>query len=394
MPAVNPDVLEWARTTAGLPLPDAAAKLQIASPERLAEYEQGTRQPSSPMLRKMAKAYRRPLLTFYLSQPPTKGETGEDFRNLPQRDTPSEPLVDALLRDVRARQSIVRSVLEDEQQDEPRRLPFIGSMALDQGVRPILTSIEQTLGIDRAVYRAQGSYDAAFNYLRAKTEAAGIFVVLIGNLGTWHTNLEVSAFRGFALADPVAPFVVINDQDARAAWSFTLLHELAHLWLGATGVSGAWGEGRIERFCNDIASEFLLPSRELSALEVSEDMPIDVQVDRINEFARVRFLSRSLIAYRLLLADRIGRARWRDLADRFRAEWHASRDADRERARQRDGGPNYYVIRRHRLGASLLRVVGRALGAEILTPTRAARVLGVKARSVPLLLGPAHREGV
>jgi len=35
------------------------------------------------------------------------------------------------------------------------------------------------------------------------------------------------------------PFIVINDQDARAAWSFTALHEVAHLGLGTTGVSPA-----------------------------------------------------------------------------------------------------------------------------------------------------------
>lgn len=393
MPAVNPVVLEWARRTAGLPLSDAADKLQISNPQRLAEYETGAREPSSPLLRKMAKAYRRPLITFYLPRPPAKGETGEDFRNLPQRDTPNEPLVDALLRDVRARQSIVRSILEEEQPEGPVRLEFIGSTSMDQGVRAVLAAMESVLGIDRLEYRAQGGIDAAFGYIRTKAESAGVFVLLMGNLGTWHTNLDVSAFRGFALADPVAPFIVINDQDARAAWSFTLLHELAHLWLGATGVSGAWGEGQIERFCNDVASEFLLPASELPALDVSADMAIDTQVERINDFARERFISRSLIAYRLFVANRITEQRWSELADQFRAEWRATRDAVRERARAREGGPNYYVVRRHRLGAPILRLVDRALGTEILTPTRAAKVLGVKPRSVPALLNAVHQQG-
>src|SRR3546814_17037769 len=64
----------------------------------------------------------------------------------------------------------------------------------------------------------------------------------------------IDAFRGFALADPIAPFVVINDRDAKTAWSFTLLHEVAHLWIGATGVSGGHFEGSTEQFCNDVAS--------------------------------------------------------------------------------------------------------------------------------------------
>ena len=70
-------------------------------------------------------------------------------------------------------------------------------------------------------------------------------------------------FRGAALADDVAPFVVINDNDAVPARAFTLVHELAHIWIGASGVSGPLQEisdNMIERFCNDVAGEFLLPS--------------------------------------------------------------------------------------------------------------------------------------
>ena len=69
-----------------------------------------------------------------------------------------------------------------------------------------------------------------------------------GDLGSHHTTIDVKVFRGFALADRFAPFVVINDKDAAEAWSFTLLHELCHLFLGETGVSAAKIDGAIKRF--------------------------------------------------------------------------------------------------------------------------------------------------
>ncbi|MFY1080099.1 ImmA/IrrE family metallo-endopeptidase, partial [Escherichia coli] len=78
-----------------------------------------------------------------------------------------------------------------------------------------------------------------------------------GNLGSHHSALNVELFRGFALSDKVAPFVVINDQDSEQAWSFTLLHELAHIWLGQTGVSGGRPTSVIETFCNDVAGRIL-----------------------------------------------------------------------------------------------------------------------------------------
>jgi Zn-dependent peptidase ImmA (M78 family) len=331
-------------------------------------------------------------LTFYMGAPPRKGDRGEDFRNLPQRHTDGEPLVDALVRDIRARQSMVRAILEDDEEMEPLR--FIGSMSMDDGVGAVLASIRRAIGLDLAAFRAQGLPEAAFALLRSKAEEAGVFVMLIGNLGSHHTALDVSVFRGFALADPIAPFVVINDQDAKSAWSFTLLHELTHLWLGTTGVSGAFADGQIERFCNDVASDFLLPNNELDLVGVNQGTDREVAARLISQFAAERLLSRSMVAYRLFRAGSVSEATWRELSGRFQLEWRQARVARRERDRGQDGGPNYYVIRRHRLGPALLRFVARTMNDGSLTPTKAGKVLGVKPRSVaPLLSGAALSVG-
>lgn len=396
MPAVNPDILSWARETAGLSLDEAADKLGlgtargIPASDRLAAYERGDKAPNRPLLLKMAKAYRRSLLTFYLSAPPRKGDRGEDFRSLPNQHTADEPLVDALLRDIRARQSMVRTLLEDEEDTTP--LAFVGSMTINAGAHQVLASIQTTLGIDLATFRAQGSVEAGFAYLRNRAEAAGIFVLLIGNLGSHHTNLDVSAFRGFALADPLAPFVVINDQDAKSAWSFTLLHEIAHLWIGASGVSGPWGESQLERFCNTVASSFLLPNDELAGLAIDLRSDRDTAKQLISAFAQARFLSRSMVAYRLFQNSRISESTWENLRQRFREEWWQLRDSQRSRSRDQEGGPNYYIVRRHKLGSALLRFVDRNLSDGALTPTKAGKVLGVKPRSVAPLLSSLHQS--
>ena len=76
MPAVNPEILSWARMRAGLSEAEAAAKLEIRpaygkTPEqRLVELERGARMPTRPVLVRMADKYRQPLITFYLEQPP------------------------------------------------------------------------------------------------------------------------------------------------------------------------------------------------------------------------------------------------------------------------------------------------------------------------------------
>ena len=390
MPEVNPKILRWARETAGLTLEEAAKALDITRPERLEALEAGAEHPSRPLLLRMAKEYRRSLLTFYLANAPKRGDRGQDFRTLPaDRSIEHDADLDALVRDLKGRQSVVRSILEEEDEGTPLR--FVGSQRMSETVVSVVRDIQKVLGIDLAAYRAKKNYDDAFAYMRERAEAAGIFVLLIGNLGTHHTTIPVEMFRGFAIADRVAPFVVVNDQDARPAWTFTLLHEVAHLFLGASGISGARVEKEIERFCNDVAGEFLLPVQELDALDVDDGTRQAVAIERITEFAKKRFLSRTMVTYKLLRGRKIGRETWRKLDSVFNQLWLAEREKHKGREKRAENGPSFYVVRRHRVGKALLKLVGRMMDTGNLTPVKAARVLGVKPRSVyPLLADVSH----
>lgn len=384
---VNPEILLWARNTAGLDLDSAAHKLQIGatrglSPgERLRAFESGEESPTRALLLKMAKTYRRPLLAFYLAEPPAKGDRGEDFRRISEDMSPvGEGMLDALVRDVKARQSIVRAVLEDE--DEAESHVFVGSATMEQGVAAVADAIQTTLKFDLGEFRAQRNPADAFSYLRERAESAGIFVLLIGDLGSHHTVLPVNTFRGCALADPIAPFVVINDQDAKAAWSFTLLHELAHIWLGKTGVSAAIVEAGIERFCNDTAACLLLSSPEVETLVIPDSVAIEALVEQIDAFASARNVSRTMVAYQLFRQGRIDSQQWITLQAEFRRLWMEARARQRTAARSRDGGPDYFVIRRYRAGRALVSLVSRMTRSGALTSTKAAKILGVKPRNV------------
>lgn len=385
MTRFNPEVFRWARESAGLEPADAARAVGITE-QSLRAIEEGGKEPSRTMLSKMAKAYRRSLLTFYLPAPPRKGDRGEDFRTVtPEQSVDAEADVDALVRDIRARQRLVRAVLEED--DDVRTLGFVASSTMDSGVTPLRTAIERLLGLTRAEYRAELSVETAFNLLRDRVERAGVFVLLIGNLGSHHTTIPVSAFRGFAIADPIAPFIVINDGDAKAAWSFTLLHELAHLFLGATGVSGGGlPEKKIERFCNDVASEFLVPASDVEEINIS-GLPTDSQIAIISTHADRWRVSRQLVAYRLYRANRLTLTDWKTLSIEIHARWTAERLREKEVAREKKAsGPSYYVVRRHRLGGAMLDFARRSMDAGTLSPAKAAKALGVKPRSVyPLL---------
>lgn len=381
MPKIEHTILPWARDTAGLSIEDAAHKLGIkdgkaaGASEKLLAFESGDKEPSRALLLKMSKVYHRPLLTFYLDKPPSIGDRGEDFRTLPDHfDAVDNAHVDMLIRDIKARQSTVRETLIDE--DESDLLVFIGKYTAEQGVAHIVQSIRGILDVDLSDYRAQPNYKEAFRVLRERVEAVGVFVLLKGNLGSWHSDIAVTAFRGFALSDDVAPFIIINDRDASAAWSFTVLHEMAHLLLGQTGVSGAYADKQIEKFCNNVASEFLLPTAEFEIFQPASS-EIEALANSISDYAFMQKVSSSHIAYRLYRRGDIDKAQWKHLHSFYLEEWQQQREKIKEKNRQKEGGPNYYTVQRYKLGA-LVELVERFTYSGALTTTKAGMLLDVR----------------
>lgn len=381
MPNINHIILSWARDTAGLSVENAAHKLQIkdgvraSAEEKLLAYENGTVAPSRSMLLKMSKAYRRPILTFYLDKPPRIGDRGEDYRTLPDSfEGEDNFFVDVLIRDIKARQSLIRETLIEE--DEEFKLEFIGRSTVEQGIHRLTQALRDTLNLDIDIFRAQSNYGEAFKYLRHRAEDAGIFVLLQGNLGSHHTNISVAAFRGFALSDDIAPFVIINDRDAKSAWSFTLLHEIVHLALGQTGVSGRYVEKKIEKFCNDVASELLLPEKEFSLFK-PPSLDYEIIREEISNYALSKKISSTQIAYRLFLKGSIDKKLWEKLRDFYYQQWVDYRKKEKLKNKKKDGGPNPYVLRQYKLGA-LVGLVRRFTYSGVFSTTKAGMLLDVR----------------
>ena len=395
------------------------SRARRASAARLEALERGETKPTRNQLLKIAATYRRPLTAFYRNAPPVPGNRGEDFRSIGGVTDRSEPLLDALLRATRARQDMVRSILEDDKEIE--NLSFVGSMPITEPIEDAAATIRVALQLDETRHARVASSAEQFATLRERVEALGVFVLLVGNLGSHHTNLDERVFRGFAVADQVAPFIIINDQDATAARSFTLIHELVHVYTGSTGVSAAptavpprTHRARVERFCNDVASEVLLPHNSLPRL-LQGGRTVAAAADQISEVAAARNVSEAMVAYRYWRTGALDAEIYRRLAASYAARWQRARARRRELRQEsvrslRDmehdenrcpnvarqpalsdqaagTGPTYYKVRKHRLGQPLINLVGRALRSNELTHTKAALILGVKPSGVEPLLG-------
>ncbi|KNC11847.1 hypothetical protein AC790_13370 [Pantoea sp. RIT-PI-b] len=384
----NPEIIKWARESSGLSLDEAAKKLNLKSSKEsgasiLSDYESGEKEPTSKKVGEIAKLYHRPLLTFYLTKPPVIQKKGEDYRTVPD----SIPLeangnVDAIVRDIFVRQSIVREALIDS--DDAEVKDFVGFLNNLPEIADAVSYINTRFNISSEEFRRQGTAHDAMGYLRKQVENEGVFILLIGNLGSHHSSVSTNYFRGFAIADKIAPFIVINDNDSKAAWSFTLLHELAHILIGETGISNTSVAHKIEKYCNDIASNILLPADDLNTVKIDDPSNFEELSTVLQERASFYNVSPSLIAYRLLRDGRISIKEWEEISSHFKEMWMQSKVKKQD---EKKSAGTFYVTKRHKTGGALLRVVKNSILEGVITETKAGKVLGVSPGNVAKMVG-------
>lgn len=363
--AASVPVLRWAAQRACLNDDDVAARFP-KWPLWLSE----DAQPTLKQLEDFARLTHTAFGYFFLAQPPALALPVPDFRTL--RDEalaePSSNLLDTLY---------LCQQRQDWYRDHARMhglptLPFVGSASLQELPEDVAQCLRETLGLSTEARRQLPTWTDALRQLIVKAEDAGIMVMVSSVVGSnSHRKLDVGEFRGFALADGLAPLVFLNGADSKAAQMFTLAHELAHVWLGATGVSdsqaGQVPEQQIERWCNRVAAELLMPLEELRATH-QHNAPIP---DEIQRLAR-EFKVSTLVALRRLFDARfITQA---ELWQHYREEQERLRT---RKTRNNPGGDFY-----RSLGARTSKRFARAIVASTLEGLTsfpdAFRMLGVR----------------
>ena len=365
---INRDLLTWARQRAGMDSLELAERFP-----KLSEWEGGTALPTLRQLEEFAHTVHVPIGYLFLPSPPQEALPIPDFRTLADRvvTRPSPNLLDTIylcqqrqdwFRDYARLHALAPSAV-------------VGSARIQDAPELVAAGMRQALALSAEDQQRLPTWTDALRQLVAKAEDAGVLVMASSILGSnSHRKLDVEEFRGFALADDLAPLVFINAADSKAAQMFTLAHELAHLWLGESGISdpvaGRLPEQRVERWCNSVAAEFLVPLAELRR-EHRVGAPI---VDEIQRLARI-FKVSTLVALRRLFD-----ARFIDSA----TLWQSYRDElARIRALDRGGtgGGDFYRTLGARTGKRFARaVLSSTLEGQTLFQD-AFRMLGVRKTS-------------
>ena len=188
--------------------------------------------------------------------------------------------------------------------------------------------------------RALNKWITAFN------DNAGVFVCQTSNQGG--QGIELKEMRGLSLADPTAPFIAVNSKDAEAGRIFTLFHELTHLWIGHTGVSGTAGlqataarnaRNHVESFCDETAANALMPETAFNARWSERDNG-DTR-ETVQGLAREFRVSRDAVAVRAAKLSHIPWGRYTQLREEF------GREPTNPTQRVHSGGSYYFTHRRN-----------------------------------------------
>jgi len=367
---VKPELLRWARETAGLGVTEVARRLS-----KVDRWEQGIERPTVRQLETLSDLYKRPLASFFLPTPPIEPPPPNDFRDLPG-DKPRmlSKKVRLAMRKARRTQRLYVELNEELAIARPPSLPQI---SLSGEVETQAIDFRRFIGISLQEQFAWADAYEAFRRWRIATEAIGALVLQL--------NMPVIEARGFSLSEGPIPTIVVSSSDAIHGRIFTLFHELGHLLLNSGGICIPDPTGlaepnqQVEQFCNHFAGAFLVPLDALRSQPNLNQLPSAPQEldERLERAARAFKASRQVILRRLLVAGVIRGELFRHTMNR----WLSS-----EPPPERGGGgqrPAAKVI--SQLGAGFVSRVLEAHGRGLITSGDLADYLSLNLKHLPAL---------
>ena len=225
---VTPALLTWARQRDGFHSEATLAQKLNVAVDKVVAWESGGAKPTFVQAQKLAKVTNTAFGYLFLDNPPQEVLPIPDLRTVKHGgvDQPSAELRD-IVTQLLQQQAWYKDYLLAQNSDD---LPFVGRFNVGSRVGEIVTDIRSTLKIEQP---AKGGWQNYHTVLLKAVEAAGVLVMRSGIVGSnTRRKLAIDEFRDFALSDKKAPVIFINSSDVPAARLFTLIHELAHIWVG------------------------------------------------------------------------------------------------------------------------------------------------------------------
>jgi Zn-dependent peptidase ImmA (M78 family) len=351
---VTPAVLKWARESANMSIFDVADTLK-KSVDTIQAWESGESAPTYSQLEKLAyDVYKRPLALFFMPAAPDEPKPSAEFRSLPDADLMHLSRQTTLL--IRKARAFQMALVELYGERNPVVAPIWKRIQLNS----------------RADIAETPNDDSALKIWRRAIEAQGIHV--------FKDSFKQKELSGFCLRHPEFPVILINNSTTRTRQIFSLLHELAHLLCDRSGISRFDDQGieelprpdrDIEKFCNALAAEILVPSEYFNLASRGFD-PLHAEDEDFAQLADRFYVSRSVILRRFVDRGLVSIAFYLDKDREWTEQIRATRDA---------GGGSYYNTRGTYLSEQFLREVVTRYSRRLISKVEASDLIGEKPRN-------------
>lgn len=368
---VKPELLIWARITAGYSTVAAAANTAGLDPVTLEEWESGHDVPSIAELRKLGESYKRPLAVFFLAEPPAKFDAQREFRRLagmvPGRETPEFLL--ALRWSIFRRDAALE--LYRLSGEEPASLG--ATLHPDMEPEAAGAKIRDLLGVSWKEQIEWNSAYVALNTWRAAMEARGVLIFQ-------SSDAQLEEMRATCIPNQPLPVILLNAKDSPHGRVFSLLHEFAHILLHAGGhrTSRMVGERSpeeqpLEVAANAFAAAALLPKVEIVKLAKQYPAATRGNDDALRLLAQKVKVSPEAILRRFTTLNLAVETVYR----RKRESWGTTLWYVRGTS---SGGPKIEIKTLAKDGRSYTRLVLDAYDQRLINTSAASDFLGVKPR--------------
>ena len=379
---VKPEILVWARESAGFDLNEVASSSGLS---KVWEWESGETQPTINQLRALAKKYRRPLAVFYLQERPTDFQVISDFRRLPGEGMlRMSPKLFLQVRTAQERREVALDLLSEVGEHAPE-LNIVAT--LDDDPEEVGARVRAYLRITDAEQRVWRNTRVAFNAWRAAIENVGTLVFQMGDVDTKEAS-------GFALSERTLPVIAVNRRDVFSRRIFSLLHEFAHLLLATSGVSEFYIDverppesQRVEVWCNAVAAATLIPYTMFTQDSVIQSHESGVPLwheEEIRALSKTFSMSKVAIARRLLTLRLTKRGFYTKKERQYAEEYVDYLKRKKEQDAEKEfGGRNMPNEALSLLGRNYIRLILAPYHSDRITLRDVSAYLNLKTRHIP-----------
>ena len=374
---VTPEVLVWARDSAGFSQEEIADKFHQKSVtlEAIEAWEHGREQPTYAQLESLATIYKRPIAVFFFPSPPQEPALNEKFRSLPDTFTQSfPPQIRYLIRKALVKQMDLYDIHGEY---KPADIEIFKSKIKDapqNDVKILAARMREILDVPLNEQFEWGKEDDALKQWRNRLEDVGIWI--------FKEAFKSENYCGFCLYDEHFPIIYLNNSMPKQRQIFTLFHEVGHLLIAKGGVDFRRDDDefqgiyrRDEIFCNAFAGELLVPDDSFPISTVPND-------EQISECAKKYNVSREVILRKCFDRNLVTQEIYDNKVTEWREGWENGKKSKRG-----DGGGNYYATQKIYLGDKYLSLLFKQYYQQRIDEYKLADYLGVKVGSIQPLEG-------